>query len=78
MARLAARTSAELSQGGSVGATAATRAEYLLSDFQAALTHLERRVPTQRSGDGGIEQVDVAWLRDEVGRWMERRGRTLR
>jgi predicted ATPase len=78
MARLAARTSTELSQGGPVGATAATRAEYLLSDFQAALTHLERRVPSQRAGDGGIEQVDVNWLRDEVGRWMERRGLTLR
>jgi transcriptional regulator with XRE-family HTH domain len=80
MARVAARAAAELAQPGGA---ASTRIEYLLSDFQAALKHLERRpgLPSQRLGeDSGtesmVDMVDVAGLQDEIRRWMERRGLT--
>jgi predicted ATPase len=93
IARVAARAAAELAQPGGSGGAPSTRVEYLLSDFllsdfQAALNHLERRpaVPAQRLGhdpDGAdpaaeplVDLVDVAGLQDEIRRWMERRGLT--
>ena len=45
------------------------------------MAHLDRRpsVPNQRLGSDGqeaVEESDVAWLRTEVRRWLERRGLT--
>ena len=71
MARLAARTAAEVT-----GAAVATRLENLFSDLQAALDHLERRgtVPAQRETlSAGTRRptgfVEVARLRAEVRGW---------